>query len=29
VRLHPDNAKTLFSLVKEIGSENTRVWIKS
>ena len=29
VRLHPDNAKTLFALVKEIGSENTKIWVKS
>ena len=29
VRLHPDNAKALFALVKEIGSENTRIWVKS
>lgn len=29
VRLHPDNAKALFALVKEIGSDNTHVWVKS
>jgi len=29
VRLHPDNAATLFSLVKEIGSENTIIRIRS
>ena len=29
VRLHPDNAKALFALVKEIGGENTRIWVKS
>ena len=29
VRLHPDNAKTLFSLVKEIGADNTHVWVKA
>lgn len=28
VRLHPDNAATLFSLVKEIGSENTIIRIR-
>jgi lipoprotein-anchoring transpeptidase ErfK/SrfK len=25
VRLHPDNAKTFFSLVKQIGMENTQI----
>ena len=29
VRLHPDNARTLFNLVKEIGSDNTHVWVKA
>lgn len=29
VRLHPENAATLFSLVKEIGSENTIIRIRS
>jgi lipoprotein-anchoring transpeptidase ErfK/SrfK len=29
VRLHPDNAKALFALVKEIGSDHTRIWVKS
>ena len=29
VRLHPDNARTLFNLVKELGSENTHVWVKA
>ncbi len=29
VRLHPDNAATLFSLVNEIGSENTIIRIRS
>lgn len=29
VRLHPDNAAALFSLVKEIGSENTVIRIRS
>lgn len=29
VRLHPDNAKTLFNLVKEIGSDKTHVWVKA
>lgn len=28
VRLHPDNAKALFALVKEVGSDNTRIWVK-
>jgi hypothetical protein len=25
VRLHPDNAETLFNLVKKVGMENTRI----
>ena len=29
VRLHPDNAATLFSLVKEIGSENTVIRVRN
>ena len=29
VRLHPDNARTLFNLVKEVGSDNTHVWVKA
>jgi len=29
VRLHPDNAATLFSLVKEIGADNTVIRIRS
>lgn len=28
VRLHPDNAKMLFALVQEVGSENTNIWVK-
>jgi lipoprotein-anchoring transpeptidase ErfK/SrfK len=28
VRLHPDNAKTLFALVQDIGSEKTHIWVK-
>jgi lipoprotein-anchoring transpeptidase ErfK/SrfK len=29
VRLHPDNAKALFALVRDIGSDNTHIWVKS
>ncbi|MDP1730550.1 MAG: L,D-transpeptidase [Devosia sp.] len=29
VRLHPDNAATLFALVKQMGTENTVIRIKS
>jgi lipoprotein-anchoring transpeptidase ErfK/SrfK len=29
VRLHPDNAKALFALVQDVGSDKTRVWVKS
>jgi lipoprotein-anchoring transpeptidase ErfK/SrfK len=29
VRLHPDNAATLYSLVKEIGAENTIIRVQS
>ena len=29
VRLHPDNARTLFNLVKEVGSGNTRIRVKA
>jgi hypothetical protein len=29
VRLHPDNAETLFALVKEVGPENTVIRIES
>jgi lipoprotein-anchoring transpeptidase ErfK/SrfK len=28
VRLHPDNAKTLFALVQDIGSDKTHIWVK-
>lgn len=28
VRLHPDHARELFALVKEIGADNTHVWVK-
>jgi lipoprotein-anchoring transpeptidase ErfK/SrfK len=29
VRLHPDNAKALFALVQNVGSDKTHVWVKS
>ena len=29
VRLHPDNARLLFDLVKEIGDENTSIRVKA
>ena len=29
VRLHPDNARTLFNLVKDAGSDSTHIWVKS
>ncbi len=29
VRLHPDNARTLFNLVKEAGSASTHIWVKA
>jgi len=28
VRLHPDNAKMLFALVQDIGSDKTHIWVK-
>lgn len=28
VRLHPENARELYALVKEVGAENTHVWVK-
>lgn len=28
VRLHPDNAKKLFALVQDIGSDKTHIWVK-
>ena len=28
VRLHPDNAKKLFALVQDIGSDRTHIWVK-
>lgn len=29
VRLHPDNARTLFNLVKEVGSGKTKIRVKA
>jgi lipoprotein-anchoring transpeptidase ErfK/SrfK len=29
VRLHPDNARALFDLVKQAGAGNARIWVTS
>jgi lipoprotein-anchoring transpeptidase ErfK/SrfK len=28
VRLHPENARELYALVKEVGADKTHVWVK-